>query len=39
MTIAQQEADKLRFSIPVCGLVKELIKSFKLQRGYPTPTL
>jgi 3-hydroxyisobutyrate dehydrogenase-like beta-hydroxyacid dehydrogenase len=39
MTIAQQEADKLRFSIPVCGLVKELIKAFKVQRGYPTPSL
>jgi 3-hydroxyisobutyrate dehydrogenase-like beta-hydroxyacid dehydrogenase len=39
MTIAQQEADKLRFSIPMGGLVKEMIKAFKLQRGYPTPSL
>jgi 3-hydroxyisobutyrate dehydrogenase-like beta-hydroxyacid dehydrogenase len=39
MIIAQQEADKLRFSIPLCGLVKEIIKAFKVQRGYPTPSL
>jgi 3-hydroxyisobutyrate dehydrogenase-like beta-hydroxyacid dehydrogenase len=39
MTIAQQEADKIRFSIPLCGQVKEIIKAFKVQRGYPTPML
>jgi len=39
MVIAQQEADKLRFSIPLCGHVKELIKAFKVARGYPTPGL
>ena len=39
MIIAQQEADKLRFSIPLCGLVKEVIKAFKVERGYPMPTL
>ncbi len=39
LIIAQQEADKLRFSVPICGLVKEMIKAFKIQRGYPTPTL
>jgi len=39
MTLAQQEADKLRFSIPLTGLVKELIKAFKVRQGYPTPTL
>ena len=38
MVIAQNEADKLRFSIPLCGHVKELIKAFKVRRGYPTPT-
>ena len=38
MVIAQHEADKLRFSIPLCGHVKELIKAFKVRRGYPTPT-
>jgi len=39
MVIAQQEADKLRFSIPMGALVKEMIKSFKVKRGYPTPGL
>jgi 3-hydroxyisobutyrate dehydrogenase-like beta-hydroxyacid dehydrogenase len=39
MIIAQHEADKLRFSIPLCGLVKEIIKAFKVQRGYSTPAL
>jgi 3-hydroxyisobutyrate dehydrogenase len=39
MTIAQHEADKLRFSIPLCGHVKELIKAFKVERGYLTPGL
>lgn len=39
MTIAQQEADALRFSIPLCGHVKELIKAFKARKGYSTPTL
>jgi 3-hydroxyisobutyrate dehydrogenase-like beta-hydroxyacid dehydrogenase len=39
MIIAQQEADRLHFSIPLCGLVKEMIKAFKLKRGYPTPSL
>jgi 3-hydroxyisobutyrate dehydrogenase-like beta-hydroxyacid dehydrogenase len=38
MRIAQHEADKLRFSIPLCGLVKEAIKTFKVRRGYPTPS-
>ena len=37
MTIVQQEADALRLSIPVCGVVKEAIKDFKVRRGYPTP--
>ncbi|MCE0762041.1 NAD(P)-dependent oxidoreductase [Pseudonocardia kujensis] len=37
MVIAQQEADKLRFAMPVGGLVKEAVKAFKLRKGYPTP--
>lgn len=37
MTIVQHEADALRMSIPVCGVVKEAIKDFKVRRGYPTP--
>jgi 3-hydroxyisobutyrate dehydrogenase-like beta-hydroxyacid dehydrogenase len=39
MIIAQQEADTLRFSIPLCAHVKELIKAFKARKGYPTPTV
>lgn len=38
MIIAQREADRLRFPIPVGALVKEAIKAFKVRRGYPTPT-
>lgn len=39
MVIAQQEADRLRFPIPVGGLVKEIVKAFKVRKGYPTPGL
>lgn len=39
MSIAQQEADKLRFSIPLAGHVKEIIKAYKVAHGIPTPTL
>lgn len=39
MIIAQNEADKLRFAIPLAGHVKELIKAFKVRCGYPTPTM
>jgi 3-hydroxyisobutyrate dehydrogenase-like beta-hydroxyacid dehydrogenase len=39
MVIAQHEADRLRFAIPLCGQVKEIIKAFKIARGYPTPTM
>lgn len=39
MVIAQHEADRLRFAIPLTGHVKELIKAFKLRRGYPTPSM
>jgi 3-hydroxyisobutyrate dehydrogenase-like beta-hydroxyacid dehydrogenase len=39
MTIVQHEADGVRLSLPVCGLVKEVIKDFKRRRGYPTPSV
>ena len=39
MVIAQAEADTARFSVPLCGHVKELIKAFKVARGYPTPSM
>jgi len=37
MTIALKEADAVRLSLPLAGVVKELIKAFKIRRGYPTP--
>jgi len=39
MIIAQYEADRLRFPMPVGGLVKEIVKAFKVRKGYPTPSL
>lgn len=39
MTIVLHEADSVRLSVPLCGLVKELIKAFKIRRGYPTPAV
>ncbi len=35
MVIAQHEADRLRFPLPVGGLVKEAVKAFKVRKGYP----
>jgi 3-hydroxyisobutyrate dehydrogenase len=37
MTIVLKEADAARLSLPLCGLVKETIKSVKAERGWPTP--
>jgi 3-hydroxyisobutyrate dehydrogenase-like beta-hydroxyacid dehydrogenase len=39
MSIVLKEADGLRMSLPLCGLVKEVIKDFKRRRGYPTPSV
>lgn len=39
MAIAQHEADRLRISLPVLGVVKEAIKAFKIKHNYPTPGL
>jgi hypothetical protein len=39
MNIVLQEADAARLSLPLSGLVKEVIKDFKRRRGYPTPTI
>jgi 3-hydroxyisobutyrate dehydrogenase-like beta-hydroxyacid dehydrogenase len=39
MSIVLKEADALRMSLPLCGLVKEVIKDFKRRRGYPTPSV
>jgi 3-hydroxyisobutyrate dehydrogenase-like beta-hydroxyacid dehydrogenase len=37
MRIVLGEADKLRLSLPLCGVVKEVVKSIKYERGWPTP--
>ncbi len=37
MSIVVKEADAAGMSVPVCGLVKEVIKEFKRRKGYPTP--
>jgi 3-hydroxyisobutyrate dehydrogenase-like beta-hydroxyacid dehydrogenase len=37
MTIVLKEADSLRMSVPLCGVVKEVVKTVKFERNYPTP--
>jgi 3-hydroxyisobutyrate dehydrogenase-like beta-hydroxyacid dehydrogenase len=37
MTIVLKEADALRLSLPVCGVVKEAVKTVKIARNWPTP--
>jgi len=37
MMIVLHEADLLRISLPLCGVVKEVIKQLKIERGYATP--
>jgi 3-hydroxyisobutyrate dehydrogenase len=37
MRIALSEADRLRVSVPLCGVVTEVVKSVKFERGWPTP--
>jgi 3-hydroxyisobutyrate dehydrogenase-like beta-hydroxyacid dehydrogenase len=37
MTIVLKEADAARLALPVCGVVKEAIKTVKLERHWPTP--
>jgi 3-hydroxyisobutyrate dehydrogenase-like beta-hydroxyacid dehydrogenase len=37
MTIVLKEADSLRISVPLCGVVKEVVKTVKFERNYPTP--
>ena len=36
MTIVLKEADHLRMSVPLCGVVKEVVKTVKFERGWPT---
>ena len=37
MTIVLKEADSARLSLPMCGVVKEAIKTVKTERNWPTP--
>jgi 3-hydroxyisobutyrate dehydrogenase-like beta-hydroxyacid dehydrogenase len=37
MRIVLAEADHLRLSVPLCGVVTEVVKSVKFERDWPTP--
>ena len=37
MRIVLSEADRLRLSVPLCGVITEVVKSVKFERGWPTP--
>ena len=37
MRIVLAEADRLRVSVPLCGVVKEVVKQVKFEHGWPTP--
>jgi 3-hydroxyisobutyrate dehydrogenase-like beta-hydroxyacid dehydrogenase len=37
MRIVLSEADRLRISVPLCGVVTEVVKTVKFERGWPTP--
>jgi len=37
MRIVLTEADRLRLSVPLCGVVTEVVKSVKVEHGWPTP--
>jgi 3-hydroxyisobutyrate dehydrogenase-like beta-hydroxyacid dehydrogenase len=39
MRIVQAEADRLRLSVPLCGVVAEVVKTVKFERGWPTPEI
>jgi 3-hydroxyisobutyrate dehydrogenase-like beta-hydroxyacid dehydrogenase len=39
MRLVLAEADRLRLSLPLCGVVTEVVKSVKFERGWPTPGL
>jgi 3-hydroxyisobutyrate dehydrogenase-like beta-hydroxyacid dehydrogenase len=38
MRIVLSEADRLRISMPLSGVVTEVVKSVKFERGWPTPS-
>jgi 3-hydroxyisobutyrate dehydrogenase len=37
MRIVLAEADRMRVSMPMCGVVKEVVKTVKFEHGWPTP--
>jgi 3-hydroxyisobutyrate dehydrogenase-like beta-hydroxyacid dehydrogenase len=37
MRIVWSEADRLRISLPLCGVVTEVVKTVKYEKGWPTP--
>lgn len=37
MSIVMEEADKARLSLPLCGVVREVIKGIKIEKGLPDP--
>lgn len=39
MTIVAREADRVRVSLPLCGVVKEVVKGIKIERGLPAPVV
>jgi 3-hydroxyisobutyrate dehydrogenase-like beta-hydroxyacid dehydrogenase len=39
MRIVLGEADRLHVSVPLCGVVAEVVKGVKRERGWPTPEL
>jgi 3-hydroxyisobutyrate dehydrogenase-like beta-hydroxyacid dehydrogenase len=39
MRIVLSEADRLRLSVPLCGVVAEVVKTVKFERGWPTPEM
>jgi 3-hydroxyisobutyrate dehydrogenase len=38
MMIVLKEADRLRLSVPLCGVVKEAVKTVKFEHNWPTPS-
>jgi 3-hydroxyisobutyrate dehydrogenase-like beta-hydroxyacid dehydrogenase len=39
MRIVLAEGDRLRMSLPLCGVVTEVVKTVKFEKGWPTPGL
>ena len=37
MAIVITEADHVRLSLPLCGVIREVIKGIKIEKGLPDP--